>query len=282
MSDFGPLIRATELANMLDQPDLRVVDCRFDLKAPGAGREAWRSGHIPGAAFLDLEQDLSGPIADSTGRHPLPDPEVLAAAFARTGIHQATRVVVYDAGHGGIAARSWWLLRWLGHDNVALLEQGMAGWTAAGYEIEGGEVNFAATEFRARPRSSVVVSTDDVVANGDSGFVLVDARERSRYLGEEEPIDPVAGRIPGARSLPFLDLLDPQGRFLDPNAIRDRFNEVIGPGGDRNWVAMCGSGVTACHLAVSAAVAGYPEPRIYVGSFSEWIRDPARAVATGK
>ena len=281
MSDFGPLIRSPRLFELLDAPDLRILDCRFDLKDPLAGHDAWRSGHIPGASFLDLEKDLSGDVGPTTGRHPLPDSDALARTFGACGIDSQSRVVVYDAGNGGIAARAWWLLRWLGHSRVALLEQGYSGWVAADLPVTAEETVVSPATFVPRPRPGQTISTADVVRHRESGLVLVDARERARYLGEHEPIDAVAGRVPGARNLPFADLLDSDGRFKSPAAIRKHFEEVLGAEARGDWVSMCGSGVTACHLALSASVAGYPEPRLYIGSFSEWIRDSERPVASG-
>jgi len=283
MADFGPIIDASALADSLGDEEIRVVDCRFDLADPNAGREAWLKGHVPGAVFLDLEADLSGPVRPSTGRHPLPEIGSLGRAFGRCGIGPTTRVVVYDALTGGIAARAWWLLRWLGHEHVALLERGYAGWVSDGHATETGEVRVQEVAFSPRQRAGRVISTAEVAAsvNSPASFRLVDAREAARYRGEHEPIDTIAGRVPGALNLPYSELLDDEGRFLDRSALRGKFAGVIGRDDDKAWTAMCGSGVTACHLAIAAQLAGYREPSLYAGSFSEWIRDSTRPVEAG-
>ena len=286
MADFGPLITSQELAAALARRDLIVVDCRFDLADPGAGRRMWRDSHIPGAVFLDLEQDLSAKVCPQSGRHPLPETDKLRAAFRRCGINHDSQVVVYDGSHGGIASRAWWLLKALGHEPVALLERGFAGWQKGGYAVESGEVCAVAEgNFDGSPsllRRNVVVTEDIEAELGSSTALrLVDARERHRYRGEREPIDAVAGRVPGALNLPFLELMEPDGKFLAKPVLRRKLMALLDEDLDQPWTAMCGSGVTACHLAVAADVAGLARPRIYVGSFSEWIRNPDRPVHSG-
>ncbi len=280
----GPLITASALEARLGDPNTRIVDCRFDLSDPEAGRRQWLNGHIPAAVFADLDRDLAGRVTAESGRHPLPPAGWLAKRLGELGIGNDTRVVVYDAGAGALAARAWWLLRWLGHEDVSLLERGLAGWTADDRDIERGEVEVSTRSFTPRLRDGVTVTTEEVEKRfgreGDS--VLVDARERGRFLGEYEPIDRVAGHIPGAMNLPYGDLIEADGRFLSLESIRQRFADVLGEGDTREWAVMCGSGVTACHLALAAAVVGRREPALYVGSWSEWIRDPNRPVATGK
>ena len=277
-----PLIGPAALAARLDDPHTRIVDCRFDLADPEAGRRDYLAGHIPGAVFVDLDRDLAGPITPASGRHPLPSADDLAARLGELGIGNEASVVVYDAGNGAFAARSWWLLRWLGHDDVRLLERGLAGWAAEGHTLESGDVEVDPRRFRPGISRSMTLSTEQVAARMErpSDFTLVDARDRSRFRGEREPIDPVAGHIPGTVNLPFTELLDAEGGFLTREELRHRFASVIGD--EANWAVMCGSGVTACHLALAAAVAGLDEPRLYAGSWSEWIRDPQRPVSTGE
>lgn len=283
MSDFGPIISAGELAGLLGENDVVVIDCRFDLMRPSAGREAWREGHIPSASYLDLDKDLSSEPGPTTGRHPLPEAANLRRTFGRAGVGPDSRVVVYDSSSGGIASRAWWLLKWLGHERVALLERGFSGWVEDDYPIETGETEVEVQTFPMHAAARAIVTTEEVAAGFDDRdrLRLVDAREAGRYRGEHEPIDHTAGRIPGARNLPFTDLLDAEGRFLKPDDLRQRFAAVLGDDRSRPWVAMCGSGVTACHLAVAADVAGYAEPALYVGSFSEWIQNTDRPVHTG-
>ena len=279
----GPLIGAAELEARLGDPDTRVVDCRFDLGDPSAGRRDWLAGHIPGAVFADLDEDLAGPVDATTGRHPLPSVDAFATRLGELGIGNDSSVIVYDAGSGALAARAWWMLRWLGHEDVRLLERGFAGWTADARSLETGETEVEPRTFVPEVRAGVTISTEEVAARlrDSSGLKLVDARDAARYRGENEPIDPVAGHIPGALNIPFTDLIDAAGRFLIPAQLRQRFAEALGEGDAADWAVMCGSGVTACHLAVAAALAGRPEPRLYVGSWSEWIRDSDRPISAG-
>jgi thiosulfate/3-mercaptopyruvate sulfurtransferase len=250
---FGPLTGTDLLRANLGEPGLVVVDCRWRLGEPGAGRREWARGHVPGAAHLDVDTDLSGPPGRG-GRHPLPAPESFEAAARRAGIGQDTAVVAYDeAGEGG-AARLWWLLRHFGHERVAVLDGGLRAWREAGGPLRAGPEQVPPGDFRARAREDDVVGADEVESGG---LVLLDARAPERYRGEVEPIDPVAGHIPGARNLPFAQVA-PGGRYR---------RDVELPGGD--LVAYCGSGVTATHLVVAGELAGR-RVRLYPGGWSEW------------
>lgn len=279
MSLDSPVIDAESLAGRLGDDKLRVLDCRFDLMKPDAGRKAWLSGHIPGAGFADLDRDLASPIQSDTGRHPLPDAGQFAEKLGRLGVSSDSDVVVYDAGSGAFAARAWWLLRWLGHEHVALLERGFDAWVADGRETESGETVLPAAGYQGNPRDELVMTTADVQAETD--LLLVDARDAARFRGEVEPIDGVAGHIPGACNLPFSESLNADGGFKSADELREIWKGVLGAPAGQEWAVMCGSGVTACHLAVSGLLAGYGEPRLYVGSWSEWIRDPNRPVGKG-
>lgn len=276
------LIVADDLKAALEQQQTRVIDCRFELADAAAGRRAYEQGHVPGAVFLDLDEDLAGPVTPASGRHPLPDPQVLSRTLGHLGLSRSHDIVVYDQSHGGIAARAWWVLRWLGHDRVRLLDGGYAAWVRQGLPLEAGSTKADPVDYEPRIRDELVVTTEDLLSSrgGVEALNLVDARDAARFRGENEPIDPVAGHIPGSLSLPFSDLVNADGTWR-PLADRSaRILESLGGRKDADWSVMCGSGVTACHLVISALEAGLREPRVYVGSWSEWIRDPRRPVAT--
>ena len=269
-----------ELASWQGDPQLRIIDCRFDLMAPDAGRNAWLDAHIPAAVYADLDRDLSGPVTGESGRHPLPAVDLAAETFSRLGIDAQTRVVAYDDAGGAIASRAWWLLRWLGHEQVTVLDGGFQAWRSRGLSLDSGKHETERLEFRARPNPQRVLSTQQIVADLGSHreFVLLDARDKARFRGEVEPIDARAGHIPGTGNLPYAACLASDGTWLEGGALRDCFAALLGDPPGAPWAVMCGSGVTACHLAISGLLAGYAEPRLYVGSWSEWIRDPSRPI----
>ena len=282
MHDYTTLITTRELEERLEAPDVRIVDCRFSLLDPGQGPAQYARGHIPGAVYAHLDDDLAAPISAGSGRHPLPDPDRFVGRLRDWGISNDSQVVVYDDASGGLAARLWWMLRWLGHDRVAVLDGGMAAWTALGFPVSDAVPDPVPGEFEGRPNADMIVTTAAVVDNLERNrFVLVDARDGARYRGEAEPIDSRAGHIPGSLSLPFTSSLDADGRWRAADELRVAWDALLAGRDGQAVAAMCGSGVTACHLALSAARAGLPEPKIYVGSWSEWIRDEARPVATG-
>jgi thiosulfate/3-mercaptopyruvate sulfurtransferase len=257
-----PLVSVSWLRERLGDPGLRVVDCRFRLGEPGAGEQLWREGHIPGAAFLDVDRDLAAEPGER-GRHPLPEPQAFEAAARRAGIGTDTMVIAYDEAAEGGAARLWWLLRHFGHDRVAVLDGGLHGWREDGGPLEAGGEEPPAGTFAAQPHEGDTREIDEL-----AGHLLVDARVPERYRGEVEPIDPVAGHIPGAVNVPFAELA-PGGRFLPPDELRARF-EAAGATPGRELVAYCGSGVSACVLLLAAEVAGLDPARLYPGSWSEW------------
>lgn len=283
MADFPPVIVASELARQLGDNNLQILDCRFDLFDADAGKAAYDAGHLPAAAYADLDRDLAGPVTAKSGRHPLPDVDAACASFGRLGIDQETNVVIYDSGGGAFAARAWWLLRWLGHHRVAVLDGGFPAWLEAGYEIETVDTVVAEKTFIGKANSAMVLTTAEVLAHVDNigALRLHDARDTERFAGRREPIDAVAGHIPGSRSMPFEVSLQSGGRWRSATELKEMWTEQLGEAADGDWSVMCGSGVTACHLALSAAQAGLALPRLYVGSWSEWIRDPARPVASG-
>lgn len=277
------LIDAAGLHSHIEEPGWCIVDCRFDLMQPERGFADYVAGHIPGAVYAHLDQDLAGPPGTTTGRHPLPAPATFAGTLGRWGISTDTRVVVYDYGSGAIAARLWWLLRWLGHSDVALLDAGYAGWVRAGFVVSSEMPQVVPVIYTGAADNRLVVTTDEVLQRlgQDDGADLLDARDAERFRGEREPIDPVAGHIPGARNLPLASSLNSDGSWKSQGELRELWSEALQGRQDKPWIAMCGSGVTACHLALSAQLAGFNMPRLYAGSWSEWIRDRGRPVAIG-
>ncbi len=273
----SPLIGPDDLAPRLDDPSWLVVDCRYDLKDLEAGRRAYRESHVAGAVYADCLHDLSGPPVTDRGRHPLPTPGALERTFSRLGVGPATTVVGYDASGGPYAARLWWLLQYAGHDRALALDGGWQAWHAAGGPVRAGEESREATTFRARPRRERVVTADAVPAQRR----LVDAREAVRFRGEQEPIDAVAGRIPGAVNRPWKENLEPDGRFKPPAVLRAAFEQALAGTPADGAAVYCGSGVTACHDVLAMVVAGLPMPKLYAGSWSDWISDPGRPVSTG-
>lgn len=278
----GPLITPQGLAASLGDQRLRVIDLRHDLMKPGAGRAAWQAGHVPGAIHLDLDLDLSGTRNGRNGRHPLPDPLDLAAHLGLAGIGDADRVVVYDDAGGAFAARLWWMLRWLGHQAVSVLDGGWQAWTVAGLPQSTEAAKPIATVFTPRAPQPWTVDASGLAAGLAAGsLLLVDARAPERFRGEVEPIDPVAGHIPGARNR-FMRLnLDDDGCFKPAAALRAEFEALLAGRPVAELVCQCGSGVTACHNLLALEVAGLPGARLYPGSWSEWCSDPARPVAIG-
>lgn len=276
---FTTLVDCATLAEHLDDPQWRVFDCRHQLADPEAGEKAYAAGHLPGAGFLHLDRDLSSPVSGCNGRHPLPDPQRLAAKLAAEGVSNDTQVVAYDDAGGMIAGRLWWLLRWLGHDRVALLDGGIAQWQLEGRPLsqDAPAVRPAVFEFVLREET---VDSDALLANLDgSALCVVDVRSPDRFRGENETLDPVGGHIPGARNRFFRDSLGADGRFRPAVELRRAFEEFLDGVNPRQVVMQCGSGVSACHSLLAMEIAGLPGARLYPGSWSEWCSDPARPVA---
>jgi thiosulfate/3-mercaptopyruvate sulfurtransferase len=274
---FATLISADQLAAHVDDPAWRIFDCRHDLARPQAGEQAYRAAHVPNAQFLHVDRDLSGPLTGRNGRHPLPDPSVLAATLARCGISNDSQVIAYDEAGGMFAARLWWLLRWLGHRAVAVLDGGLAAWQRAGYALTERQPQIEPARFEWK-LSEPTVSAADVLAQRD--LLLIDARAPDRFRGENETIDPVAGHIPGAVNRPFRDNLDIDGRFKSAMQLRREFEIILQQRPVDAAVNYCGSGVTACHNLLALEIAGLHGARLYPGSWSEWCCDPQRPVST--
>lgn len=279
---YETLIAVDALKDMLASgADVLVFDCEFDLGDPGKGARVYTAGHIPGARHAHLDEDLASPPDGTNGRHPLPARVALAAWLRAQGLRKGQQVVACDSSGGAWAARLWWLLRWLGHAPVAVLDGGKPAWIAAGLPLEAGGVPPAASgDFEpGEPLVPTPVSARQVLRNIDEQAAQVlDARDPSRFAGNPNPLDPVAGHIPGARNRFFRDNLGPDGRFRPATELAAEFAALLG---GAPAILQCGSGVTACHNALAMAIAGLPAGRLYPGSWSEWIADPARPVETG-
>ncbi|MEK1911417.1 MAG: sulfurtransferase [Pseudomonas chlororaphis] len=281
---IAQLISPQQLAARLEQPGLVILDCRFALEDPDYGQRSYASGHLAGAHFADLERDLSGRVVKGvTGRHPLPEPATLTARLQAWGIDADSDIVLYDDGPGAYAARAWWLLAWLGkRDGVFILDGGLKAWHAAGLPLSLDPPANVPGHFTGQPDQSLLLSAEQLQKRlGQPTLTLLDARAQPRFRGEVEPIDPVAGHIPGAQCAAFTDNLGSDGRFLLADQLKKRFAAKLGERSPSELVAYCGSGVTACHNLFALCLAGYPLGRLYAGSWSEWITDPQRAVATG-
>jgi thiosulfate/3-mercaptopyruvate sulfurtransferase len=276
MAMYTTLIDVDALAAL---PGPVIVDCRFSLADPAKGEADYAAAHLPGAVYAHLDRDLSGPPTTDHGRHPLPPPARLCEVFGALGIGPGAQVVVYDDANGMIAARLWWMLRYMGHDAVAVLDGGWQAWRRAGRPTEAGVRVARPVRFTGAPRRDRLLTLDELDPVRER---LVDARDAARFRGEVEPIDRRAGHIPGARNHPFPRNLADDGRFLAPPGLRDAFANSLGTLPDGATVHYCGSGVSACHNVLAQVHAGLPEPRLYCGSWSEWSRDPQRPAATGE
>ncbi|WP_305906604.1 sulfurtransferase [Methylomarinum sp. Ch1-1] len=277
---YKTIISAQELAQNLDDRNWVIFDCRFSLSDAEAGAQAYRSGHIAGARYVDLNKDLSSAVRDYTGRHPLPDFSQLTAKLGRWGVHNNSQVVTYDDTGGAFAGRLWWLLRCMGHEQVAVLDGGLAQWRKAGHLLTTALPNIEPRHFRVYLDDSQWLSASQI-ENGlaAANIKLIDARTPERYRGEQEPIDPVAGHVPKALNRPFQLNLDPQGCFLPAAELKRQFRQLIDDFAPSQITHMCGSGVTACHNLLAMEIAGLHGSKLYAGSWSEWIRNQNRAIA---
>ena len=277
------LVTPEELAAHLGDPRWIVFDTRHELSDPDKGRRAYAAGHIPGACFLHVDEDLAGPKTGANGRHPLPDVQRFAARLNRCGLRPDSRVVAYDDVAGNFAVRLWWMLRWLGHDDVALLDGGLPRWIAEERPLAAEAPAEREGAFAPRPLLGATVDTPFVERfREDPRLKLIDARAPDRYAGRVEPLDPVAGHVPGAVNRFWQANLQAGGRFKAPEQLRAEFTELLAGTKPEQAVHMCGSGVTACHNAFAMALAGLPMGRLYPGSWSEWCADASRPVAAEK
>lgn len=279
---YSTLVSTAELAVNLSNPDWAVFDCRFTLTDTKAGLRAYQQGHVPGAAYVHLENDLSSPVTNESGRHPLPDPAVLAAKLGEWGVHNETQVVVYDDVFGAMAVRMWWLLRWLGHDKVALLDGVYPTWLKEKRPVTTDVIQASATKFDYQLADDLLVNAEEISKSlAAKCIVLIDARSERRFTGEAEPLDSKAGHIPGAISRPYDDNLSFAGDLLPKKELEREYLQHMTGMEARDIVHMCGSGVTACHNILAMEHAGLTGSRLYAGSWSEWIRDETRAIETG-
>jgi thiosulfate/3-mercaptopyruvate sulfurtransferase len=277
---FSNLIQPSELAPHIGDPGWAIVDCRFYLAEPSKGEAEYQDEHLPGAVYAHLDRDLSGPRTGKNGRHPMPSIEAMVERFSRFGIDDEVQVIAYDTSQGQMAARLWWMLRYLGHDAAAVLDGGLQTWKAEGRPLASGRESRPARRVAARPRESMRIDVE-ALERERTEHLLIDARAPERFRGEVEPFDPVKGRIAGARNHPTAASLAADGRFLAPSELRSRFESILGSSRVDSVVSYCGSGVTACHNLLAMDVAGLRGARLYPGSWSEWSADEKRPIERG-
>lgn len=281
---YSTLISVEELASHIDDPEWAIVDCRFALEDPALGHRSYLEAHIPGAVYAHLDDDLCSPIVEGvTGRHPLPTTETIAEQFGEWGINDSVQVVAYDDAGGAMAAsRLWWMLQWMGHEAAAVLNGGWSQWLKAGFEVSSGRESRVARQFNPQVQSKLLIETSEIQDHlSDPSLTIIDSRAAERYRGEIEPIDPVAGHIPGALPSPHLNVLDKKGNFLPADKLEHYFKSLLGDVRAEDTAFYCGSGVTAVENVLAMKYAGMGEARLYAGSWSEWITDPARPISTG-
>lgn len=282
---YSTLISVPELISIINTPDLVIVDCRFSLTETESGRASYFEAHIPGAVYAHLDEDLSSPvIPGKTGRHPLPSIKAFAKQLGDWGISSSVQVVAYDDAGGALAAsRLWWLLQWLGHNKVAVLDGGWQAWLDSDAQVQSGNEEHSPKLFIPRIRQQLVVEADEIMANLENpGLLIIDSRAKVRFTGEEEPIDAVAGHIPGARLSPHLEVLNDEGKFRSKDDLRRHFQALFGNRSAGESVFYCGSGVTAAQNILAVAHSGLGDARLYAGSWSDWITDPHRPIAVGE
>ncbi|MEN6570459.1 MAG: sulfurtransferase [Anaerolineaceae bacterium] len=280
---YDLIISAEDLLKHLNDPKFVIVDCRFNLAEPDWGAIEYQALHIPGAVYADLDHDLAAPRTSTTGRHPLPSEEQMVTVFSRLGIDHSKQVICYDATSGSFAARLWFMLKFCGHETTAVLDGGFVNWHARGYPIESGINTNPPANFIPKMHPEMIVDTADVESlHLDTHWRLIDARAPERYAGINEPIDPVSGHIPGALNRFHEWNLNADGLFKSPGELRKEFAPLVDPEHPENTIAYCGSGVTSAHHLIAMRLAGFPMPKLYVGSWSEWIRDPARPIKVDK
>ena len=280
--NYTTVITANQFEPHLEEENWAIFDCRFDLVQPHWGEEQYLIEHIPGAVYVHLDDNLSAPKSGTNGRHPLPGIEVIAAYFSELGIDEDTQVIIYDSRGGGIAARLWWMLKYLGHEAAAVLDGGFPEWKRLGLPTRANRESRVPRQFEPRLKSDLKVVADEVLERRSQGSSLIlDSRAPERYRGEEEPFDPIAGRIPGAVNRFWQMNIDADGRFRNPDRLKAEFDSLIGGIAPTDTIVYCGSGVTGCHNVLSMSYAGIKDVRLYAGSWSEWSSDSSRPIETG-
>lgn len=277
--NFTSIVSAEDTFRNVNEPNWRIFDCRFDLKDDSIGFAKYKSGHIPNAIFADLHKDLSAPVTNNSGRHPLPDVHDISHKLGLWGVDSNTQVVVYDDVYGSYAARLWWMLRWLGHKNVAVLNGGLTEWERLHLPVTKVIAEPKSTTFIAKPDMSMIADVSTIEKSISSEkIMLIDVRDSDRYQGIREPIDKIAGHIPGAINIPWKTNLDPSGQYLEKANLLPHYLKILDKTDTETIVFMCGSGVTACHSLVALEYLDLPAAKLYPGSWSEWIRNPDHPV----
>ena len=277
---YKTIISANNLKNNISNSDFIVFDCRCDISDSSYGVDAYNEGHIENSIFIDIDNDLASDKTVNSGRHPLPDPELLSEKLSQWGMSNHKQVVIYDDAGGAFAGRMWWILKWLGHDNVAVLDGVLGAWMSSGGKLSTKTTVFERSVFTPRVNDDMHVSIKDVEeAQYKMNKLIIDARSKERYLGIKDMVDPVAGHIPGAISHPLGQNLDKNGHFKSAEELRLNFNKLIGDTVSSDIISMCGSGITACHNILALEISGVKGVPLYVGSWSEWIVDKSRPIA---
>jgi len=279
---YQTIISVEDLNKNLNTQDWLIFDCRFILKDPEGGLKKFNQGHIPGAQFADMDKDLASPMTSTSGRHPLPNPDEFINKLQSWGVNNTSQIICYDDMSGAFAARMWWLLKWLGHNDVAVLDGGIDKWTANNLTLETDTQQKAAGSFSGQANNDMWVDVEFVQKElAENNITLLDARSAERFTAKDTKTDPVAGHVPGAMSYPFAENLSKQGVFLPLEELQKRFAPMLSSSEKKEVINMCGSGVTACHNLLAMSIAELPMTRLFVGSWSEWIKDKSRPVATG-
>jgi len=278
---YKTIISAENLIKNINNKEFIIFDCRCDIKETSYGIDQYTEGHIPNAIFVDIDTDLADKKTSTSGRHPLPDPKILTEKLCNWGMSNTKQVVIYDDAGGAFAGRMWWILRWLGHEKTALLDGGLGAYMAVGGKLTSEITAYANTSFDISANDAMHVTIKEVEdAQYRMDKLIIDARSKERYLGIKDMVDPIAGHVPGAISYPLGNNLDKTGCFKSAEELKLQFSKVIGDTKSEDIISMCGSGITACHNILAMEIAGIKNVRLYVGSWSEWITDKNRPVAT--
>jgi len=280
---YKTIISIDDLKNNLNNDDFLIFDSRCDIKDSGYGIDSYTEGHIPNSIFVDVDTDLASEKRPGTGRHPLPDPNTFSEKLSHWGMSNNKQVVVYDDAGGAFAGRLWWMLKWLGHEAVAVLDGGLNSWVKGGNKLVTTPTVFEKAHFEPRVQENMIATVEDVEeAQFKMNTILLDARSKERYQGINDPVDPIAGHVPGAISHPLGTNLDKTAKFRRKEDLQHNFNKISNDMKDKEIISMCGSGITACHNILALEIIGIRDVKLYVGSWSEWITDANRTIVTIK